>query len=63
MHPEQGKSVLEKLNPNGNERNGNGNGNSFTLIPTFRRTAKIERQNTRESISYDVTNRNIALLQ
>jgi len=34
-----------------------------TLIPTFRRTAKIERQNTEESIGYDVTNRNIASLQ
>ena len=34
-----------------------------TLIPTFRRTAKIEQQNTGESIGYDVTNRNIASLQ
>jgi len=34
-----------------------------TLIPTFRRTAKIERQNTEESIGYDVTNRNITSLQ
>ena len=34
-----------------------------TLIPTFRRTAKIERQNTEESIGYDVINRNIASLQ
>ena len=29
--------------------------NDQTLIPTFRRTAKIERQNTEESIGYDVT--------
>jgi len=35
----------------------------ITLIPTFRRTAKIEQQNTGESIGYDVTNRNIASLQ
>jgi len=34
-----------------------------TLIPTFRRTAKIERQNTEESIGYDVTSHNIASLQ
>ena len=34
-----------------------------TLIPTFRRTAKIEQQNTGESIGYDVTNHNIASLQ
>ena len=34
-----------------------------TVIPTFRRTAKIERWNTGESINYDVTNRNIVLLQ
>ena len=34
-----------------------------SLIPTFRRTTKIERQNTEESIGYDVTNRNIASLQ
>jgi len=30
---------------------------------TFRLAAKIERQNTGESIGYGVTNRNIALLQ
>ena len=35
----------------------------FSLIPTFRRAPKIERQNTGESFGHDVTNRNIALLQ